>query len=81
MAREKKELSVEEFREYARTMKDNDHPLPELTEEVLAHVVRIESCYTENNLYYADSWGRVIVELSDGRGGLFSEWSDSSGHG
>ena len=74
-------ITVEEFREYARSMKDSDHPLVTLTEEVLSNVVEVIECYIEEAETYEDTRGIVLVRLTEEEYGVFQENSDSSGHG
>ena len=77
-----KTLTVEGFREYVAAVRScGDHPIPNLTDEVLASVREVIECFIEVSERYEDTTGKVIVRLVDGTYGLFMEWSDSSGHG
>ena len=76
-----KTLTVEGFREYVAAIRSCDHPMPNLTDEVLASVREVIECFIEVSERYEDTTGKVIVRLVDGTYGLFMEWSDSSGHG
>ena len=77
-----KTLTVEGFREYVAAVRScGDHPIPNLTDEVLASVREVIECFIEVSERYEDTTGKVIVRLVDGTYGLFIEWSDSSGHG
>ena len=77
-----KQITVPGFLDYVAVIQEcGDHPLPALTDEVLASVVSIVDCYIEEAETYEDTTSRIIVELRDGSFGVFSEWSDSSGHG
>ena len=77
-----KTLTVEGFREYVAAVRScGDHPMPNLTDEVLASVREVIECFIEVSERYEDTTGKVIVRLVDGTYGLFIEWSDSSGHG
>jgi len=77
-----KTLTVEGFREYVAAVRScGDHPMPNLTDEVLASVREVIECFIEVSERYEDTTGKVIVRLVDGTYGLFMEWSDSSGHG
>jgi hypothetical protein len=78
----KKELTPDGFREYVDAIRScGDHPIANLTDSVLASVVEVLDCYIEEAEDYEDTKGRVVVRLSSGQYGVFSEWSDSSGHG
>ena len=77
-----KSMTVEEFREYVDSIRScGDHPIPTLTDDVLASVTEVVECYYVYGVDYADSNGEMLVRLADGRWGVFFEWSDSSGHG
>jgi len=77
----RKEISVPDFREYAKAFRDSDHWLPEMTDEVLESVTHVVDAYIEEAQTYEDTESKIIVLLSDGRFGVFMEWSDTSGHG
>ena len=77
-----KELTADGFRDYVDAIQScGDHPLPELTSEVLASVSAVLDCYIENRETWEDTQSRILVQLDGGEVGLFSEWADSSGHG
>lgn len=78
----KRELTVEGFRDYVEALRScGDHPLPTLTDGDLAGVVEVVDCCIQCKEDYEDTAGYALVRLVDGRFGLLSEWSDSSGHG
>lgn len=76
-----KQMAVAAFPEYVKTFRDADHWLPEMTDDVLASVVEVIEAYIEQAETYEDTESAILVRLADGRFGVFSEWSDSSGHG
>jgi len=77
-----KTLTVEGFHEYVAAIRScGDHPMPNLTDEVLASVREVVECYVEVAETYENTSGKVVVRLADGAYGVFMEWSDSSGHG
>jgi len=76
-----KELALAEFPEYAKAFRDSDHWLPEMTDEVLASAVEVVDAYIEERETWEDTESAILVRLSDGRFGVFREWSDSTGHG
>ena len=71
-------IALKDFAPYARSFRDEDHWLPAMTDEVLAQVVRVVDTYIEQRETYEDTCSAILVELPYG---VFSEWSDSSGHG
>lgn len=78
----KKVLDVPGFLEYVEAIQScGAHPLPGLTPAVLSSIRRVVSCYIEGKEDHDDTAGHIVVELENGVGGVFSEWSDSSGHG
>jgi hypothetical protein len=77
----RKEIAVADFPEYAKVFRDSDHWLPEMTDEVLASAVEVLDAYIEEADSYEDTESAILVKLADGRYGVFSEWSDSTGHG
>ena len=78
-----KTMTPEEFRDYAKAFRDSDHWLPEMTDEVLDQVMAVlEATFIpEKERDYAETDSRIVVKLADGRIGVFTEWSDTSGHG
>lgn len=80
--RVEKQMTVEGFKAYVGSLREcGDHSLPTLTDEDLAGVVGVVDCYVQCKEDYEDTQGYALVKLADGRFGLLSEWSDSSGHG
>ena len=77
----RKTITVPDFREYAKTFRDSDHWLPTMTDQVLDDVIEIIEARLEESTNYDDTESRIVVRLADLRIGVFSEWSDSSGHG
>lgn len=74
-------MTPDEFRDYvAATQTCGDHPLPQLTPEVLASVVRVADVFLDEGAFWEHT-GYILVELAHGQAGVFSEWSDTSGHG
>ena len=74
-------MALAEFPEYAKAYRDSDHWLPTMTDEVLASVVEVVDAYIEERETWEDLHSAILVRLADGRYGVFTEWSDSSGHG
>lgn len=74
-------LSIEEFPDYVKAFRDSDHWLPTMTDEVLAATVEVVDAYIEERETWEDTESAILVRLSDGRYGIFREWSDSTGHG
>ena len=77
----RKTITVPDFREYAKTFRDSDHWLPTMTDQVLDDVIEVIEAYMEKPTEWEDTESRIVVRLADLRVGVFSEWSDSSGHG
>ena len=76
-------MTVEGFAAYVESVQScGDHPLPTLDVVLQADgVAEILDVYIEISESYDDTQGFVLTRLKDGTYGLFSEWSDSSGHG
>ena len=81
----RRDMSVEEFREYAKVLNDYDHPLPKLMEALPSVVEVVDAYLNECDTTGPDpAWeyeAKTLVRLADGRYGLLFEWTDYSGHG
>ena len=76
-----KTMAAKDFVLYAQAFKDADHWLPEMTDEVLASVVEVVEAWIDDEVEWAETDSRITVRLDDGRYGVFTEWSDETGHG
>jgi hypothetical protein len=72
-------MTVEAFIAYVRSYQDGDHPIANFTPEVAKTVTKVLSEHYEDPDGEASS--EIHVQLTEGRVGVFSEWSDYSGHG